>query len=381
MSSKSTFYSAGKKGASILIPDGENLLLMSVVNCLSVSKRYAIFVISTTRNNAMRHSRLISGYYHCPMEDNHNAWLAQIDQVVHAHGIDLILPISEIGIHTLLTHRAQLRNSKKLAILPALDAFEIAADKGRLSDFLLAKRVPCPKGEVIRSTNDLKKLKELQFPLISKPVKGFGGGEHIKIFKEQAALVAHFSKNPFVRAHIVQEYIKGYDIDCSVLCENGVILAYTIQKGIVWEATDFAPACGVRFVHEPKLLAVVEKLMKLLKWSGIAHIDLRFDEKDQQFKVIEINPRFWLSVEASLAAGVNFPSLYVLRNLAEKIPQPEYKHTSYLNFRGLKIRAGEDRRILVKKGFLLNSTPVRYALKDPIPVLAKFLSARLKIFK
>ena len=61
---------------------------------------------------------------------------------------------------------------------------------------------------------------------------------------------------------------------------------------------------GVEFLYEDKLLKSVMILIKPLNWSGITHIDMRYDEKTNNFKVIEINPRFWSSIEASLFAGV-----------------------------------------------------------------------------
>jgi hypothetical protein len=39
-------------------------------------------------------------------------------------------------------------------------------------------------------------------------------------------------RNDFFDEFIIQEYTEGEDMDCSVFCREGKILAYAIQKGI-----------------------------------------------------------------------------------------------------------------------------------------------------
>ena len=75
--------------------------------------------------------------------------------------------------------------------------------------------------------------------------------------------------------------------------------------------------------------------MQTLNWSGVANVDVRFDYKTKQCMVLEINPRFWLSVEASEIAGVNFPYLYCLSSLNLDFEIPNYKHIKTLNLKGL----------------------------------------------
>lgn len=48
------------------------------------------------------------------------------------------------------------------------------------------------------------------------------------------------------------------------------------------------------------------KLLNSLNWHGVAEVEFKWDEKNKEFKLIEINPKFWASVEAALRAGVNF---------------------------------------------------------------------------
>ncbi len=66
--------------------------------------------------------------------------------------------------------------------------------------------------------------------------------------------------------------------------------------------------------------------MKNLHWNRIAHIDLRYDI-DGNLYIIEVNPRFWESLLASLSAGINFSSIMYDFSITKTIKQHDYKET------------------------------------------------------
>ena len=54
--------------------------------------------------------------------------------------------------------------------------------------------------------------------------------------------------------------------------------------------------------------------MENIAWHGVAMIEYRIDKRTNQPKLMEINPRFWGSLETAVYSGVNFP--YLLYNLS-----------------------------------------------------------------
>ena len=112
------------------------------------------------------------------------------------------------------------------------------------------------------------------------------------------------------REFIVQELVEGADVDCSVVAEDGEILAWTTQRGVA--KTRFAaPATEIIMEPHPALYEQVARLLRDLRWSGVAHIDTILDARDGSYRILELNGRFWGSLLASTAAGVNFPALLV----------------------------------------------------------------------
>jgi predicted ATP-grasp superfamily ATP-dependent carboligase len=60
-------------------------------------------------------------------------------------------------------------------------------------------------------------------------------------------------------------------------------------------------------VYDEKLKDVGKKLLDALSWHGVAMVEFKLDEADNQFKLMEINPKFWGSLDLAIAAGVDFP--------------------------------------------------------------------------
>jgi len=51
------------------------------------------------------------------------------------------------------------------------------------------------------------------------------------------------------------------------------------------------------------------RLLEALNWHGIAEVEFRLDPRDGIPKLMEINGRFWGSLEVAIASGVDFPYL------------------------------------------------------------------------
>jgi len=361
-----------RKEISVLIPDSESHLVMFVVNCLSQFSEIKIFLMSNKKHIAMRYSRHVHKFSYYKKTNSDLDWINNINTETNKYNIDVIMPIFEDGIKTIIKHKELLSSNNKLGVLPSLDNFNTAINKGLLIKHLESNEIPYPKSVLIEPEKSYD-INLVEFPIIIKPLEGFGGGMGIYVFENKQELEQFLKTSKFNYTYLAQNYIKGYDIDCSVLCKDGEILAFTIQKGTMFGKSKFLPQIGIQFLYEKELYKIIEKLMKSLNWSGVAHIDLRYDENDKLFKVIEVNTRFWVSLDASLIAGVNFPYLYCLTSLSENFQKPSYKHIKYLSLKGVIKRIKKNKRFMLNTEFIYNNTPIKFAIKDPLPMVYKFV--------
>ncbi len=359
------------RNISILIPDGESPVLMIVLNCLSEKKSINIHVMSNDKDIPMKHSKYVHKFSFYPKSDSDIDFIKNINHEVEKHNIDLIMPIFEFSTKIILKHKSSITSIEKLVLLPSFDNLQIANNKGALNKHLENNNLPFPKSQIIQKGIEFD-INTIEYPALVKPTEGIGGGVGIYVFNNKNTLVEFLNSDKFDCTYLLQDYVEGYDIDCSVLCKNGEVLTYTIQKPYLLSSSKFAPQLAFEFIEEKTLLDGVKKLMKTLNWSGVAHLDMRYDKNNKKFMVIEINPRYWGSVEASLYAGVNFPYLHCVASLNKKIDKPKYKLIKFMLLKGLVKSIKKDKSYLFKLRFILKNTPIKYMLKDPKPTLYRF---------
>ena len=357
---------------SVLIPDGESHLLRFIVNCLSQERDVKIFVLSTKKSSEMRFSRYVQKYIYQSKVSSDIEWVNYIHYVVEQNNIDVIVPIFETGIKKIIENIDVFKSSSKLCLLPTLNDFIVAGDKGLLFKHLKKHNLPCPKSYVVSSGSLPDNDFDLSFPVIVKPVKGYGGGQLIKKIETPKSLSSFFKRNLSDTDFIIQNFIDGYDICCNVLCKNGGIIAYTFQKDIFNSNGKFSPQIGFKFVEEKDLIYTIKNLIYTLNWSGIANIDCRYDFKDKKFKILEINTRFWVNTEGSALAGVNFPYLLCLSNLKDIVALQKADLISCLNLKGLVFQIKRNPFFVFKFKYIYNNTVFKYILKDPLPIFYKY---------
>jgi predicted ATP-grasp superfamily ATP-dependent carboligase len=359
---------------SILIPDGESHLLIYVINCLSQIPGVSIFVMSSSKNNPPRFSRYISNFKYYPKTQNDLEWIQHINTETKKHEIEIIMPIFETGIRKIIKNKEYLNPDTLVVPLPDIKTFTTAINKWELANFCKNNEINVPESVLYVPEKGLSatSFEALKFPVIVKPLEGFGGGMGIDVIETPDDLKTYLREKAYLPT-IIQDFIKGYDIDCSILAEDGKIKAYTIQKGYLQGHTPFMPHVGITFIDNPQLLNTVQKLISRLQWNGIAHLDLRYDEKDNTYKVIELNPRFWVTVDASCLMGVNFPHLLIRQTLKHTFSNPVFKHENYLNLKGIVKTIKKDFFFIKRTKFILNNTQFRFVIYDPVPTVYKYL--------
>jgi D-aspartate ligase len=363
------------KTISVLIPDGEKAILSSILNCVSQIKNIRLYVMSTNKDNPLRYSRYVHHYLFFPQTSNELDWISNINKVTQEHEIDVIMPVWEQAIKAILKNKNQLKSPEKLVPLPSLQDFTIAGSKDLLADHL--HRFGIPGARTIPLTLDLFEDKSkfiLNFPLLAKPLKS-GSGRGIVKFKDFETLAEYFKVNGLKEDYILQEFIKGEDYGCNLLCRDGEIMAYTIQKGNLWDSSKpYSAQIGLDFIYDEKLFQTVKKLMKSLNWNGITDIDLLYDPENDVFNIVEINPRFWATLTAALMAGINYPHLLILMAMNKDIEPQSYKHMPYVNLLGFKQHCKKNMAFIFKVDFIWKNTPLKFRIGDPVPNAIKYFS-------
>ncbi|TDQ31408.1 ATP-grasp domain-containing protein [Zeaxanthinibacter enoshimensis] len=362
------------RSISVLIPDGESFYLRTVLHCLSRIKGVRIFVLSSARYTPMRFSRYVHRYEHHDFKEDTSAWIELINRKMKEHRIDVLMPIFEVGIRKLVEHRQKLLYPEKTLLPSSLADFDTANDKGKLAERLYQEQIPGPRSFLMEEKDfSLLDKQEIKFPVLAKPPLVSGGGEGILPVKDPDELKEKISDSTIKLPVLIQEQLQGHDLGCNVICKDGKILAFTIQKGFLYNPKPFSPQIGLTMVQEDSVIDSVSWLMKSLNWTGVANVDLFYDNNSREYKILEINPRYWNTLLGSLVAGVNFPLIYCQAVLGTQLSAVSYEKKDFINLKGIVASISKDYRIVFRPSYLWNHSPLPYIVKDPLPVAYQFI--------
>jgi D-aspartate ligase len=361
----------------VLIPDGENEHVLWTARSLARSKRVKLYILSNKRWTPVRFSRHCRVYKFKPTGLDQKARLDALVEFTKRVHVDVILPVSEEGVLFAAAERETLSKLAALSCIPSLESLDIARNKWLLNQFACQHNLPAPEAALVTFDSAFdQRISTLEYPVLLKPTT-LTDGQGIRRFDtphDLRSFLRDQDKTLFKDKYLVQTYIPGSDLGLSVLCRDGEILAFTIQRGIISEAHRFGPLMAMEFIRQDNVLDIGRKLLAALRWNGVAHIDLRHDSRDGRPKIVEMNARYWGSLLGSLVAGVNFPYLACLAAQGVSFPVPEYQlskyaHTTTAIKEGLLWFLGKSSL----KGFSFRETGLQFFLTDPLPEVVKRL--------
>jgi predicted ATP-grasp superfamily ATP-dependent carboligase len=108
---------------------------------------------------------------------------------------------------------------------------------------------------------------------------------------------------------LLQEYIPGDGYGFFGLFNQGALRAIFMHKRLREYPITGGPSTVAESVYEPRLKELGLRILRLLNWHGAAMVEFRKDFRDNEYKLMEINPKFWGSLDLAIASGVDFPYL------------------------------------------------------------------------
>ncbi len=358
---------AGQTAApNVLVLDAGEGFALPVIRCLGAAGM-KVDVATTSSRVDLRYSRYTSSFNPLASSTQRDL-LQELIGVLLLRKPDVLLPADLGSARFVVAHHEQLSAHTTVVDIADEETFEAASNKWELAKILNSASIAHPATALGSAGGEHSVDSDhLQPPLLVKPVDG-SNGRGISVVSTMPELEADLVARPSGEQVVIQKFVEGFDIDCSVLCRDGEILAYTIQRGWIEEPGRYSPPKGINFVHDDRIRTVVERLVDRLQWSGIAHIDLRVDDQTGKAVVIEINPRYWASLLGSLRAGVNFPQIAVRAALYGPVTAPTFRECSYLSMGGVAVLARSRRFADIK----IRDSSLRYLLVDPRPELRSF---------
>lgn len=195
---------------------------------------------------------------------------------------------------------------------PDYKTLETIIDKSHLMRFAEMHHIPVPKTFFIDDPDFLQEISHcLTYPVIIKPNRGRGGRGIVRVespdmVEETYANILHQHGPSTIQECIpfTRRYSSAVLTDNSFQIQRICIIeekrTYPLQTG---------PGCFVETVVNDEIMNLTFDILDALKIRGVTELDFVIDERDGKPKLLEINPRFWGSVQCAISAGVDFPFL------------------------------------------------------------------------
>lgn len=318
---------------TILVLDANQRSALAVIRSLGQIDNLTIITADDPKESLGGSSKYAKAYYQYPSvaaaPSEFLSWLAKF---IAEHKIDWVFPVTEITSQLVLQNKSCLVGAK--IPFAEYDTVMMLADKGRLMRLGQSIGVPIPKTQFYERAAEVDTDSISDFPVVIKPVVShiFRGNDWlstaVEIAHTKEQLVDCLANSEWLSDYpfMLQEYIDGHGQGVFALYDRGKPVAFFAHRRI----REKPPGGGVSVLcaSAPLDKAIKQDAKKLLDaadWHGVAMVEYRV-AKDGTAYLMEVNTRFWGSLQLAIDAGVDFPTLlYRISNKEPVSPVVDYR--------------------------------------------------------
>jgi len=379
-------------GNRALVTNSGSLISLAIVRSLA-RRGLDVYLVGGPHGNPVGSSRGVCQALPGPSSKSEpEEFIDFLEQTLVSGDFSALFPV---GTHdTLLVSRYLDRLSRycRIPFLPYKSLFYLH-NKKNLPSLCNGLGLSFPKTCAPESLGDIYEISgEVTYPCVIK-LADSTGAEGISYttgpgkLKEAYAQTVKKYKLSEDELPILQEYIPGTGYGVSCLYNKGERRAFFTHKRI----REITPEGGASTCRESIRHAEMEEmafaLLDHLKWHGVAMVEFKMHKDTGKPYILEVNPRFWGSLAAAIAAGVDFPWLLYQMAVEGDI---ESVHEYALGIRsrclltelaslGRHLMAGKLDLLYIKDFMGLHGKKTcweDFSLEDPLPFFQFILSRR-----
>lgn len=310
----------------ILVTDSDTRSALAAVRALGTRGHHVVTagVAHPSLASVSRHSRAFEAYPD-PASDS-DGFVDALARGVERQRIDVVLPMTEVTTLLVTAHQERLA-----ARIPFPDAMTVAnaADKSHVIGLAQELGIPVPRTVVATSAaQGIADAQSLPIPIVVKPARSRvrtpdGWVSTGVAYAHDAASLRKSLEGlpPAVYPVLLQERIEGPGVGVFVAIDRGDIVATFAHRRV----REKPPSGGVSVLCEsaavdPVAAEHAAKLLRAIGWRGVAMVEFKQDRRDGSLRLMEINGRFWGSLQLAVDAGVDFPSIAAAIAAGEPLP-------------------------------------------------------------
>jgi predicted ATP-grasp superfamily ATP-dependent carboligase len=310
----------------VLILDGNTRCALAATRSLG-RKGVHVVVADVTERTLSGASRYCRESFTYPSPAiNPGGFLTIVKRECSLRRIGVILPMAELTTATVLRHHEDFRSLR--VPFGELEAFDKLTDKWKLLKLAQQFHLSIPETHFISGINSIDAICQvLKFPVVLKPHcstiwshgRWMSTSVHYACSAEELKKIAsgyeYFNEHPF----LVQEYISGRGEGVFALYDHGKSIAFFAHRRL----RERPPTGGVSVVSEsiepnPEAQRIARTLLDHVGWHGVAMVEFKVSANGTPY-LMEVNGRFWGSLQLAIDAGVDFPWLLYQMAVGRKV--------------------------------------------------------------
>jgi protein-tyrosine-phosphatase/predicted ATP-grasp superfamily ATP-dependent carboligase len=247
-----------------------------------------------------------------PYREGTDDWINVIQTILGREQFDLVLPITDATILPFQLHREKFEPLAQVCLLPN-DTYRICSDKSETYKFVMQMGIALPKQRLVRNADEaIKCTEEFGYPLVLKPIRSaesYNGAvrQAVRKARNEDELRNLATQMTSKQAILVQENFIGVGTGVEVLCRDGEVLTAFQHERIHEPMNGGGSSLRKSVPLHDGMYAATCRLMKSLRYTGVAMAEFKRNRATGEWLFIEINPRFWGSLPLSIVAGLDFP--------------------------------------------------------------------------
>ena len=310
---------------SVLVTDGHFRKTLAVVRSLG-RKGIAVTVGERTYLNTSFFSKYCTRrlVYPSPRRSP-DQFIEFLQREIKENHYDCLFPMEEETLLLLAKYHSEISRYTYL-LSPDLKKIEFVRDKGNLMEFAETHRIPTPMTfqipsepcevqgspvpDMVQSLNHL--LDKVPIPAVIKPRISSGSFGIVYVKKREDLIPSYQSVHQRFPFPLIQEWIPdgGGTYGLSALFDEASnIKAAFVHKKLRMYPVQGGPSTLREGVEHPQIMELGLSLLKSLNWVGVGMVEFKVDSRDGVPKLMEVNPRFWGSLQLAIVSGVDFPYL------------------------------------------------------------------------
>jgi D-aspartate ligase len=336
-------------------------------------------------------SRYVRRFFKCPPAEEEGRFVEFLLHVATERNMEdwVLFPSTDEHVRILAQHRERL-SGRYIVTTPPWEVVKFLYDKRLTYQLAMQQGVPVPETYNTGSVDDLVSL-NLDFPVVLKP-----------------AISTHLSsvtKKKAYRANDMQELVHLHEMMAAILDPSEILTQEFIPGGaenlysFVGFFKDGVTVAGLsarrprqhpmefgrastfaEIANVPELETLATQLLQGIAYSGLAEVEFMYDQKDERFELLEVNPRIWGWHTIAIRAGLDLPYIAYADAVGKELKvgpvRERVKWVRVVTDVPTAVQEILARRLTVREYLASMSRDTEFAvlsLSDPLPFVADIL--------